>query len=289
MAQYIINGKVGSDVEFFVAKPDGTVVSAEGFIPGTKENPKPFGSSGYATQLDNVLAEGNIPPAMSYDRFAAYIKTLRGHMDKNILKAHGLKTLAIPSFKMADEFLQTENAKKFGCDESLNAWTLETEVVTPDVVPNLRTAGFHVHIGYDNPSKEVNVALARLMDVVLGLQTVLKEPASDRSKLGYGRSGSFRHQPHGMEYRTLSSWWADKPSRVAYVGYAALQCASALNLASAIDILKQVTAIGKDVQQIINTRDKKQATALLAEHKMVIERITPASVSFKNFAAMDIE
>jgi hypothetical protein len=113
----INNITLGSDVEFFVGdiKAPKKISTAEGLIPGTKKSPAPFGVKGFATQLDNVLAEGNIPPSNNAYDFAANMITLRRHLDAS-LKSHGKCTVAIPAAKIPEEFLQTENAKTFGCD-----------------------------------------------------------------------------------------------------------------------------------------------------------------------------
>ena len=61
-----MNPLVGSDVEFFLQdRTTGEVVSAEGLVKGTKEEPFFFDpeNSFFATSLDNVAYEGNIPPA----------------------------------------------------------------------------------------------------------------------------------------------------------------------------------------------------------------------------------
>jgi hypothetical protein len=257
--EYLKNVLIGSDVEFFAGASNGKIASAEGFIPGTKKEPFRFNPKipGFATQLDNILAEGNIPPCKSVYEFATNMEILRAHIDQ-VLGKHKLHSIAQADADVPEKYLQTENAKEFGCDTSYNCWTLEPEPVTP-TQPTLRTAGFHIHIGYDNPSKELNIALARALDISLGLSTVGYEPASKRRELGYGRAGNFRHQPHGVEYRVLSSWWARDSSHISWVAIHALETTRRFNMGTVIPMIRGISLLGNDVQGAINTNDTKLA------------------------------
>ncbi len=260
--EYLKNILIGSDVEFFAADSNGKIASAEGFIPGTKKEPFRFNPNipGFATQLDNILAEGNIPPARDTTTFCNNMASLRAHIDQ-VLGKHKLKSIAQADANVDKKYLQTENAKEFGCDISYNCWTLEPEPVTP-TQPTLRTAGFHIHIGYDNPSKELNIALARALDISLGLSTVGYEPASKRRELGYGRAGNFRHQPHGVEYRVLSSWWARDDRHIRWVASHALETTKRFNMGSTIPMIKGISQLGADVQKAINENDAELAATV---------------------------
>ncbi len=132
---------IGSDVEFFLKKKDSNeIVSAEGLIKGTKSDPFKFDKEEpfFATSLDNVMAEGNIPPAKTPAEFFAAVEKLRKYIDSVIPK--DLMTVAIPSARLDYKHLMTENAQVFGCDPSLNCWTDE-EVIPQPSGENLRSAG----------------------------------------------------------------------------------------------------------------------------------------------------
>lgn len=270
--QLVRNFQFGSDVEFFVSDNKGNIASAEGFIPGTKKEPKLFvtGNKYFATQLDNVLAEGNIPPTADVEEFVAHMMQLRKHIDDTLVP-HGLVTVAQAAAQVPSEFLQTENAKTFGCDESYNCWTQLVEEVTPGNDPNLRTAGFHIHIGYDDPSPEVNIAIARALDLSVGVSSVLYEPPNDRRRLGYGRAGNFRHQPHGVEYRMLSSWWASADQNIRWVlDTIDKNVMPMLNHKDSIKYIGAMKAFAVEAQDVINNWDKAAATKLIARMRQAL-------------------
>jgi len=68
----VSNYMIGSDVEFFLKeKESNEIISAEGIVKGTKTEPYKFDENNpyYATSLDNVMAEGNIPPTTTPAEF----------------------------------------------------------------------------------------------------------------------------------------------------------------------------------------------------------------------------
>lgn len=134
---------VGSDIEFFIIDTEtNEIVSAEGLVKGTKEEPYHFNKENdyFATSLDNVTYEGNIPPAKTSDEFVSYVKELRNYMDSSIPKT--LKTLAKGSARLDWKYLETENARHYGCSPSINAWTEIQEMVDANKKSNLRGAGY---------------------------------------------------------------------------------------------------------------------------------------------------
>lgn len=107
--------QVGSDVEWFLQDKDTKeIVSAEGIIQGTKYEPFKFDDSNhfYSTSLDNVLAEGNIPPAKTATEFYKNINKLIKYINNTIPSS--LETACLPSARLNERFLLTDNAKTFG-------------------------------------------------------------------------------------------------------------------------------------------------------------------------------
>lgn len=256
----IKNPSIGSDVEFFLLdKEQGEIVSAEPYIKGTKQEPFRFDPNNtyFAVQLDNVLAEGNIPPATTMVDFVRYLTRLRDWIDSNIPKS--LTTLACPAFELEEKYLQTETAKMFGCDPSLNCWTGEIIAPKPKSESRLRSAGFHIHVGYESPSEDRNIKLARAMDLFLGVPSVLLEPKNQRKQVGYGLAGNMRHQPHGVEYRTLSSFFASDKKLMAWVYKNTQTAINSINEGYEGEINK----LGKIIQGIINTENKAEAKNLI--------------------------
>ena len=119
---------------------------------------------------------------------------------------------------------------------------------------NLRSAGFHIHIGYDHPTVPESLRMIKLLDVFLGVPSVIIDPDKDRRKL-YGRAGAFRLTKYGFEYRTLSSYMMSKDS--------------ILNLVCELLILAlkycgTPLAFDKDqIQHIINESDVEEAKKFL--------------------------
>lgn len=205
------NLTIGADPEMFLYNTETEqFISAIGLIPGTKE--KPFKPSklkkGFALQTDNVLVEFNIPASklnwestkfiddiLSMKKFISeYVKVI----NPNFIT----KCQASAHFSM-DE-LKNPQAMIFGCSPDLNVYT-NSENPTPFCEDKtMRSAGFHIHIGYSHPILFHSVELVKYLDVFLGLPSVLMDSDTDRRKL-YGKAGSFRIQPWGVEYRTLSS------------------------------------------------------------------------------------
>lgn len=191
--------KFGADIEFFLRnKETGEIISAEGLVKGTKDEPYRFDPKNpyYATSLDNVMAEGNIPPVKSPYQLYKSVQKLMDYIQSTM--PENVEILSIPSAQLAPKWLQTAHAQLAGCDVSFNAYTREpiTATINPD---GYRGASFHIHVGYEEPSLEVNYMLGRAMDLFLGVPAVLLEPKNDRKLAGYGFAGNIRHQRHGRK------------------------------------------------------------------------------------------
>lgn len=259
---FVPNYMIGADIEWFLRnKQTQEIVSAEGIIEGTKYDPYRFDPTNpfYATSLDNVMAEGNIPPADSPVAFYEAVERLNTYINQ-VVGTHNLETVALPSARLNANWLMTDNAQMFGCDPSWNCWT--GDVVHPQPTgDNARCTGFHVHVGYDEPSEEVNIALAQAMDLHLGVPSVILEPKNERKTIGYGVAGNYRHQRHGMEYRSLSGFFASSRELVQWCYGAAKQAVEFVNAGR----LNEILGLGDVIQKTINTEDKKTAKKLVKE------------------------
>ena len=90
------------------------------------------------------------------------------------------------------------------CDPDYNCYT-ECQNEKPDgASTNGRSAGFHIHIGYDNPNVDDSVRLVKYFDTYVGVPSVLFDQDTRRRSL-YGKAGSFRLQEWGVECRLLSA------------------------------------------------------------------------------------
>lgn len=201
----IRNWQIGGDMEVFLQnKETKEIVSAEGIIKGTKKKPYNFDENDKfaCTSLDNILAEFNIAPARTAAEYYWGIEKALNYINNSIPEE--LQTVALPAARLDEKYLQTPNALLFGCESDINAWLNETNL-PPFPDGNLRSAGHHITLGYDNPNEDINLMWVKAQDLHIGIPSVIQEPDNERKKL-YGKAGAFRHTPFGVEYRSSSNY-----------------------------------------------------------------------------------
>lgn len=199
---------IGADPELFIInEKTGKVVSSIGLIPGEKGNPYVADDmpAGFGLETDNILAEFNIPPVTSCESFINALNYMKDYIRNYVKKVNPDYGIKCSAYEIVDEDqLQSDEAKLFGCDPDYNCYT-ESQNPKPDgAVTNGRSAGFHCHIGYDNPNVETSVRLVRYFDTYVGLPSLLYDNDTRRRSL-YGKAGAFRLQPWGVECRMLSA------------------------------------------------------------------------------------
>lgn len=210
--------KFGCDPELFVTDPDGRPVTAEGLLPGTKD--EPFKVDCGAVQVDGMAAEFNIDPAVDFQHFnhniVQVIKQLKGMLPT------GYKLLPAPAVTFDQEMwdLAPEKAKELGCSPDFNAWTGETNPPPHDPSnPRLRTASGHLHIGWTEDESTSDLQhvmncrdLVKQLDWYLGGWSLKMDDDATRRRL-YGKAGACRYKPYGVEYRVLSNFWLASKER----------------------------------------------------------------------------
>jgi Phage phiEco32-like COOH.NH2 ligase-type 2 len=261
----IENFKIGADIEAFLQhKETGEFVSAEGIVKGTKESPFKFDPDNhyFATSLDNCSAEWNIPPATSPYEFYLSVQKCIDYINSTIPQHLELNPSAV-AVEFHDKYLQTDNAQRFGCDPSLDCYTLE-QVYPQPRGDNWRACGTHIHVGYDKPNKKINVNLCKAMDLFLGIPAIVVEPDNMRRHVGYGGAGIFRHQKHGVEYRSLSSFFSSDRTMVEW-------CFN--NTKLAIDFInnggiRRILRKGQEIKTVIDSNNKSLANAFIKEYNV---------------------
>lgn len=260
------NVTIGADPELFIInEKTKKVVSAVGLIPGEKGNPwrSEDMPEGFGLETDNILAEFNIPPVKDEISFVNNIVYMQKYIDKFVKSKNpnlGIKCAASRTVPAAE--LQSDQAKLFGCDVDYNAYTLEANPKPEGATStNIRAAGFHIHVGYENPNVDTSLALVKYMDIFLGIPSVIMDKDKKR-RFYYGKAGSFRLCDYGVEYRVLSSAIMSHTAGLSF-------------------IWKQFQKILKifphgynlpsesDVQRAINDSDVKFAKALINYHNLV--------------------
>lgn len=244
---------IGADPELFLVDVNGKFISAVGLIGGTKDKPRPVGN-GVAVQEDNVAVEFCIAPATKVEEFIASCEFALTYLSKYVMDK-GL-FLSITASKSFDEDqLKNRTAQRFGCDPDFNAWTGKTNPAPQASDPHLRSAGGHIHIGYDGLDK---LQLGRWCDITMGLHSVLEDSDTARREL-YGKAGAYRPKPYGIEYRTLSCYWLQSQELMKKVYERASEAVERVKSGWALD----ANTDGVAIQNVINNSDKKEAERLI--------------------------
>lgn len=210
---------IGTDPELFLFNnKTKKVVSAIDKIPGHKEEPYIEDlPEGFGLQTDNILAEFNVPPVTKEDDFIKNIEFMKKtieDMAKAINPNFGI--LCQASAKVPTKELQHPQAREFGCDPDYCVYTQKKNEPSTATRTSLRSAGFHIHVGYPNNNIDTSTSMLYYMDAVVGLVSILHDTDAERRKL-YGKAGCFRLQKYGFEYRTLSSYWIASEDRLRYI------------------------------------------------------------------------
>src|SRR5574344_865092 len=164
----IENVTIGSDPELFIVNnKTGKVVSSIGLIPGEKgdawrgeDMPKGFG-----LETDNIVAEFNIPPVTNRESFINNIEYMKDYINKFVKEKNKNLGIKCSASEMVDPSqLKSKQAKLFGCDVDYNAWTALANPKPEGNKTNLRSCGFHIHIGYSNPNIDTSLELVKYLD-----------------------------------------------------------------------------------------------------------------------------
>ena len=196
----LTNITIGADPELFIInKKTKKVISAIGLIPGEKGNPYVADDmpNGFGMQTDNIVAEFNIPPASDKVSFINNIEYMKHYIKKYVLNIDpDLDILCAASKTVDQDQLKDPQAMLFGCDVDYNAYTEDANPRPNGTNTNLRSCGFHIHIGYANNNIDTSVALVKYLDMYLGIPSVIKDRDKRRRSL-YGKAGSFRLTRYG--------------------------------------------------------------------------------------------
>lgn len=260
---------LGADPEAFVLNTvTNEIVSAEGMIGGTKYEPKVISDQGHAIQEDNVMVEFNIPPCSDEQEFIDNINYSKDFLN-TMLNFTNHRLEIIPSATLYDNYLNTEQARMFGCDPDMNVY-LKDFNDSPCSNTNLRTCGGHIHVGFKNANKvkwSHKEELIYAMDITLGLDS-LQLDNDDRRREMYGNAGSFRVKPYGIEYRTLSNFWIKSDE---LISWAFQKTMDAIELVENRQIVNLIKNYSDNVRKAIDTNDKE--LALQIQKKLKKEKI----------------
>lgn len=202
---------IGSDLEMFITDQDNNLQSAIGVFGGTKTEPKYIGELCYI-QEDNILVEANIPPVDNFNDFYKYISYIKSYINTNYPEYK----LKYSSSEIASlDLLLNEKAREFGCEPVLIVDYNKKGDIIPDhdfeigiadkQFSNKRTGGFHIHIGYKNPTQKISREIVKLFEKNVTLP-LLKEDVDEHNRREfYGKAGEYRIKSYGLECRSLGS------------------------------------------------------------------------------------
>lgn len=262
------NITIGTDPELFIwDRENNKVVSSIGLIPGEKGaayRPKGF-KKGFGLQIDNILAEFNIPPVKSKKDFVANINLMKDYIHKFVSDINPNYTIKCSASEIVDwSELQSPEAKLFGCCPDYNVYTESMNDVPNGGATNLRTTGTHIHVGYDNPNIEDSLTMIKLMDIFVGIPSVLMD-TDTRRRLLYGKAGCFRLTKYGFEYRTLSGYFISTDLNMEIIYDQTMKALEHFNKGD----LRVLNIDPNIVQEVINTGDELKARSLIKKYNLI--------------------
>lgn len=200
---------IGSDPEIFVVNEDDTLSSSIGIFKGTKDNPIDIGE-GCFVQEDNILVEFNIPPVTNLEDFLKSMNYSKNYIE-TILAPLGKKLYYSSSEIATEELLKQEGAKVFGCSPSFNVVTESVSCLDinqlDSEVAKIRSSGFHIHLGYDNPTEEHNDRLVLCFELFVTLPLLNSDNDKYNRRKLYGLLGDSRTKDYGVECRSLGGYF----------------------------------------------------------------------------------
>lgn len=258
MEKNIYNLTVGSDPEIFIQN-ETEIVSAEGLTGGNKWAPKPISDDGHAIQEDGIMFEYNIPPCKTSEEWVKNHKFCQDYLSV-LASAHGFKFSTVVSSEINPQYLQSMQAKTFGCDPDYNVY-LRCVNEAPNNETNLRCAGGHVSLGYNEPNQNTTEKLVKAFDIFLTLPSMLIDKDTRRREL-YGKAGSFRFTDYGVEFRSLSNFWIHSEEHMKWVFDKTIEMAN-LVLEDKVDEL--IENYSDYVREAIDTNNIELAKELLTK------------------------
>lgn len=241
---------IGTDLELFLIDKDTKKFrSAIGLIGGQKGKPIDIGNC-CGLEEDNVSVELTVPAVSlidgigeMWDNLQFVLKTIEQKIPDN------LQIECCPSAVFEKDELKHPKAILFGCEPDFNAW--RGGEINPKPVPigGTRSCGGHIHIGYPDPDIDLSMKVVKFLDLYLGVPSVEIDTDVMRRSL-YGKAGSFRIKPYGVEYRVLSNFWIKEREYLELV-FGGIQAAlTALNEDNI-----NIDELGEEIQRIINSSD----------------------------------
>lgn len=210
---------IGCDPEFFlVYKDTGTFRSAHDLLPGNKA--EPFKLKYGAVQVDGMAVEFNIDPVETWTEFKHHVYMTLKEIRKMVSKEFSFYVGPVIYFSERYYESLPDKTKELGCDPDLDAYNEGKRNQIPFDPRNMRTGSGHFHLGWNTSHYTNNED--RLFDAILlakkVAQTIPLAPYDSpiwrierERRTMYGKKGSFRVKPYGVEFREFSNVWLSSP------------------------------------------------------------------------------
>lgn len=272
MGSKLKNVRVGSDPEAFLMNDKGEIVSSIGIVKGNKREPYDIGND-CGIQTDNILVEYTFPAVLlnEVDKFFNYVQYCIKYTNE-YLKNKKI-TVKIQSSGEADEkYLQHPQAREAGCDPDFNVWTKSTNIPAPYDTTNIRAAGCHIHIGYDNPNEEMSEEIVKALDLFLGVPSLFIDKDTERRKL-YGRAGTFRFKRYGVEYRVLGGFTIQDKETIQWLFNCVKQAVDFINMGGSADneMKNLIEAINNNNTEIAKMLSEKYNLQISLNNKICVD------------------
>lgn len=257
--------KVSSDPEFPVIDSDGIHRSIIGKIGGSKKEPRAI-EYGHV-QEDNVLIEMNPIPSDNREGFILNHTNILNEISE-ILKPLDLSIDISATALFSDDELAHDLAKLAGCEPDFNAWFMCSNSPPDLSATNMRSAGGHLHVSFDEANSYENkrIEVVRSFDIYGTLPSVLLDDNVERRKL-YGKAGCYRpkfttnRDPYdGVELRSLSNFWLKSRELMGWA-FDAVELAIK-NSDRVVAITEETPKIIDRVISSINRSDRNEARSL---------------------------
>lgn len=148
------------------------------------------------------------------------------------------------------------------CDPDYNVWLSGKPNTVGRPSKTGRSAGGHIHVGYDGYNHITNDYIVKALDLFISVPLVLMEPDNKRKEM-YGKAGAYRQQPWGVEYRSTSNYIFSSPELMKWAFNQVLEAVKFINNSSSRSLLDYRTYM---IVSTINSKDKDTAKELIRKY-----------------------
>jgi len=266
-----VNSKptLGTDLEFFVFS-ENKIISADRIFPHS-DNREWVGAFG-SVYFDSIAGEINPRPNISRIGLVHNIQRCLNHAYLTASKKYkNINFLPAASVKITPETIEGthETCRHFfHFHPDTNIYNNKSTFCPDELMT--RFAGGHIHIGfkgmeYQPIMEDKKENLIQILDAVLGIMSVAMSfgwEEQQRRKY-YGAAGNYRDQIHGIEYRTLSTFWMTSPELVLTIMGIARDCLTICLHNKDVEFLQMFDQ--KEVVDTINNTKVEKAKEIYTE------------------------